>query len=114
MSDRDKSDMASAVPLVAAFYLDAAEYLELARIMAESSYAHISEAARDFPTIVEAAAAVEERRSGAIDRVALSSFSDDQLLDHATELAEENNAGRLSRRMPNLGLEYLARRRLKK
>ncbi|MCP3934351.1 MAG: hypothetical protein GY708_03150 [Actinomycetia bacterium] len=110
MSDRDKSDMASAVPLVAALYLSATDYAELVGLMAASSYAHILEAAKEFPTIIEARAAVDERRNGAIDRVQLADLADDQLLDQATALAEEHNSGHISRRMPNLGLEYLGRR----
>ncbi len=110
MTDRDKSDMASAVPLVAALYLSPGEYAELIGMMASSSYAHIADAARSFPTIAEASAAVEQRRLGVIDKVPLAEFADDQLLDEARALAEEQNAGRISRRMPNLGLEYLARR----
>jgi len=110
MTDRDKSDMASAVPLVAVLYLSPGEYAELIGMMAESSYSHISDVAASFPTIAEASAAVEQRRSGLIDQVPLTEFADDQLLDEARDLAEEHNAGRISRRMPNLGIEYLARR----
>ena len=110
MSDRDKSDMASAVPLVASLYLNASDYAELTGLMATSSYAHISQAAEKCPTITDARAAVEERRNAAIDQVLLADFGDDQLLGAAEALAEEQNSGRISRRMPNLGLEYLARR----
>ena len=109
MSDRDKSDMASALPLVASLYLGATDYAELVGLMATSSYAHISDAAKKCPTITEALAAVEERRNGAVDQIPLADFGDDQLLRAAEDLAAEQNAGRISRRMPNLGLEYLAR-----
>ena len=109
MSDRDKSDMASVVPLVASLYLSASDYGELIGLMARSSYAHISDAAVKCPTITEARAAVAERRNAAVDHVPLADFGDHQLLAEAEALAEEQNSGRISRRMPNLGLEYLAR-----
>ena len=47
MSDRDKSDMASALPLVASLYLGATDYAELVGLMATSSYADISDAAME-------------------------------------------------------------------
>lgn len=110
MSDRDKSEMASAVPLVASLYLSAADYCELVGVMATSSYAHITEAVVKCPTVAEARSVVVDRRASAIDGVPLSEFADDQLLAAAEALAAERNPSRISRRMPNLGLEYLARR----
>ncbi len=110
MSDRDKSDMASAVPLIASLYVSADDYRELIGLMGASSYAHISEAAEKCPTVADARAVVDDRRASAIDGVPLSEFADDQLLAAAAALAEERSPSRISRRMPNLGLEFLARR----
>jgi len=110
MSDRDKSDMAGAIPLVAAVYLSDAEYREVVRRMEQSSYAHIREAAIECPSLAEAKAVLDERRAGAIDGIPLSGLGDDELLDKADELASAANMQRVSRRMPQLGLEYLARK----
>lgn len=110
MSDRDKSDMATAVPIVASLYLTEEEYKEIIGLMEGSSYAHIREAATDYATLAAARAAVDERRAGAIDGTALADLGDDELLASADELVAEGNTQRASRRMPVLGLEFLARR----
>lgn len=110
MSDRDKSDVASAVPLVASLYLTDSEYAEIVARMEASSYAHIRAATTDYPTIAEAEAAVEERRQSAVGGTPLADFGDDELLSTADELATSGNAQKRSRRMPPLGLEFLARR----
>lgn len=110
MSDRDKSDMASAVPIVASLYLTEEEYGEIVTRMEASSYAHIREAAEDFATPGIAKAVVDERRASSIGGTALADLGDDELLARADELASEANAQKTSRRMPLLGLEYLTRR----
>jgi hypothetical protein len=56
------------------------------------------------------ARAVDERRNGAIDGTALTDLGDDELLARADELIAEGNAQKASRRMPLLGLEFVARR----
>lgn len=53
---------------------------------------------------------MDEWSAAAIDRGPLSDFADDQLLAAAKALAEQQNSSRISRRLPNLGLEFLARR----
>lgn len=110
MSDRDKSDMASAVPIVASLYLTEEEYEEIVARMQASSYAHIREAATDFATLAAARAAVAERRTATIEDTALSDLGDDELLARADELVAEGNTQKASRRMPLLGLEFLSRR----
>lgn len=110
MSDRDKSDMASAVPIVASLYLTEDEYEEIVARMEASSYAHIREAATDFATLASARAAVDERRASSIDDTALADLGDDELLVIADDLIAEGNVQRASRRMPLLGLEFLSRR----
>lgn len=110
MSDRDKSDMASAVPIVASLYLAEEDYGEIVARMEASSYAHIREAATDFATLAAARAAVDERRTAAIEGTALADFGDDELLVGADELVAEGNVQKASRRMPLLGLEFLTRR----
>lgn len=110
MSDRDKSDMASAVPIVASLYLTEEEYEEIVARMEASSYAHIRDAATDFATLTAARAAVDERRNGAIEGTALADLGDDELLARADELVAKGNLQKTSRRMPLLGLEFLVRR----
>jgi hypothetical protein len=110
MSDRDKSDMASAVPIVASLYLTEEEYEAVVARMQASSYAHIREAATDFPTLAASRAAVDERRTARIDGNALADLGDDELLAIADDLIAEGNVQRASRRMPLLGLEFLSRR----
>lgn len=110
MSDRDKSDMASAVPLVASLYLTETEFAEVVARMEASRYSHIRDAASTFPSIAIAKAVVDERRAGAVDGTPLSDLGDDELLAAADELASEGNVQKMSRRMPLLGLEFLARR----
>jgi len=110
MSDRDKSDMAGVVPLVAALYLSPDEYGDLIDRMESSSYAHIREAAGDLPDVEAARHAIADRRASAVDGRSLSDFGDDELLAEASNLAASGGRSRASRRMPNLGLEFLARR----
>lgn len=110
MSDRDKSDMASAIPIVASLYLTEEEYEEIVARMEASSYTHIREAAADFPTLASARAVVDERRESSIEGAALKDLGDDELLVRADDLASEGNAQKTSRRMPLLGLEFLTRR----
>jgi hypothetical protein len=110
MSDRDKSDMASAIPLVAAIYLSADDYAQLIAAMAASKYAHIVEAANEFPTLDSGIDAIGQRRSSAIDGRPLSDFGDGELLAAADQIISESNPSKASRRLPNLGLEYLLRR----
>ena len=110
MSDRDKSDMAGVVPLVAALYLTADEYADLIERMEASSYAHIRQAAVEFSDLRAASRAIDERRAGMVDGRALSDFGDDELLAEASALAVSGGRSRVSRRMPNLGLELLTRR----
>jgi hypothetical protein len=109
-ADRDKSDMGTVVPLVAALYLDEVSYAGVIDLMARSRYAHLASAAKDHPTLASAQGAVEERRRGGIDGRPLARLGDDELLSQADELATGETSARASRRMPNLGLEYLARR----
>ena len=110
MSDRDKSDMASAVPIVASLYLTEEEFEEMVARMEASSYVHIREAATDFANLAVAQAAVDERRTALIEGMTLADLDDDELLARADELVVAGNTQRTSRRMPVLGLEFLARR----
>lgn len=110
MSDRDKSDMGSAVPIVASLYLTEEEYQEVVSQMQASGYAHIRQAAAGYATVEEARAAVAERRDSLIDGAALADLGDDDLLALAEEVIAEGNPQKISRRMSLLGLEYLARR----
>lgn len=110
MSDRDKSDMAGAVPLIAAMYLTADQYEVLVTQMAISTYTHIRKAAVDYPTMMEAAAGIVTRRQATIDGTPVRDLGDDQLLEMAEELVSDGNPQRISRRMSILGIEYLARK----
>ncbi|MPZ53470.1 MAG: hypothetical protein GEU79_12185 [Acidimicrobiia bacterium] len=110
MSDRDKSDMANAIPLIAAMYLTHQQYGDLTTEMAVSPYAHIKQAGVEYPTITSAGEEVENRRGMRIDGISMSDLGSDELLELADRLVSEGNSGRLSRRMPTLGIEYLARR----
>jgi hypothetical protein len=110
MSDRDKSDMASAVPMVASLYLTEDQYKEIVARMEASSYAHIREAAADFSTLATARAVVDERRTALIEGTSLADLGDDELVARADELVTEGNVQKASRRMTLLGLEFLGRR----
>ncbi len=110
MRDRDKSDMGKMVPLVAALYLDRTQYDGLIARMADSAYAHIREAAAEFEYVEDAEAAIETRRASRIDGQPLADLDNTELLAAADELALPENRRTASRRMPNLGLEYLARK----
>jgi hypothetical protein len=110
MSDRDKSDMAGAIPLIASMYLTQQQYDALIAQMATSTYAHIREAAVDYPTMTDAAAEIERRRETSIDGTSLGDLGDQELLDMAEELVSDGSPHRISRRMSVLGIEYLARK----
>ena len=110
MSDRDKSDMAGVMPLVARLFLREDDYDWLIGRMRESRYAHIRNAAEGFAMAAVAQEAIDRRRSGRIEGRPLQDIGDDELLALADELAAEGNSQRISRRMPSLGLEYLVRR----
>ena len=122
MSDRDKSDMSDAVPLVAHLYLSTIQYRELIDRMLISQYAHIHKAAEKHPAPVDAKAAIEKRRSTKIDGKSMSDYTDEWLLRMA-ELTVENyssqqvskrlaahySSQQVSKRLATLGLEYLVR-----
>lgn len=110
MTDRDKSDMGTVLPLVAALYLGEDEYQALIAEMGASRYAHLASAAQELPTWASARHAVEERRRGELDGRPLARLGDDELIERAAELATPGSGTRASRRMPLLGMEYLARR----
>ena len=110
MRDRDKSDMSGAVPLVAALYLPPSGYQDLVARMATSRYAHIRDAAERYPTPEDALEAISTRRKTVIDGRAVADLRDEELLSEAERTAEDRRRRLVSRRMPALGLEYLARR----
>lgn len=109
MSDRDKSDMSDAIPLVAHLYLSTVQYRELIKRMSTSRYAHIRKAAERHPTSAKAKATVEKRRSTKIDGQLLSDISDELLLKLADLTIDEYSKQQVSKRLTALGLEYLVR-----
>lgn len=110
MTDRDKSDMAGAIPMVAAMYLAEEQYEALMSRMATSGYAHIREAGAEYPTLAAATGEIERRRNASVGGVPLSDLGDDELLEMADDLVSAEHSRRTSRPMSLLGLEYLARK----
>lgn len=110
MSDRDKSDMSGAVPLVARLYLPNIQYRELIDRMLNSQYAHIHEAAQKHSKPSDAKAAIEKRRSTKIDGQPLSNYNNELLLRKAELTIEKDySPQKVSKRLTTLGLEYLVR-----
>jgi len=109
MSDRDKSDMSDAVPLVARLYLSTIQYRELIDRMSTSRYAHICKAAEKHPTPADAKATIEKRRNTKIDGQLLSDYSDELILEMAELTVENYSPQQVSKRLTALGLEYLVR-----
>ncbi len=110
MSDRDKSDMSGAIPLVAALFLTPSQYEDLIARMVDSRYAHLRKDAKQYREHDAALVAIDKRRKGSADGRPLSSLGDEELLRAAENEIEAGNSVRIPRRLPSIGLEYLARR----
>lgn len=104
MQDRDKSDGARSMLQIAAFFFDKAEYTELRDALAASNYAHMREAAAEWPKPDDALASLG---SGADDE--LVPMTETELLTQAEDLLA--SAGRrVARQVTSIGVELLQRR----
>ncbi len=110
MRDRDKSDAARSILLVAALYLSDVEYERIRQAMAASSYAHMREQAEALPVKTDAQAVLDAQRRTTAAGQELAELTVDEIKDMAEELLRSSDVG-LSRRVPPLGWEYLRRSR---
>jgi hypothetical protein len=108
MKDRDKSDAARSILLVAAMFLDGDAYRELHRALAESSYAHMREAAEALPDPGAARAQLAVEGTSSVDGSPLQELPAARLVAVADELLD-GSLVRASRRVPPIGLELLRR-----
>ena len=108
MKDRDKSDAARAMLLVCALYFDEADYTELVAAVAQSSYAHMREAAEAMPDIAAARSQLASERVVGHKAEGSGRQPDHELLARIDELVVAQGAG--SRRLPALGLQLLERK----
>ncbi|MGF1596404.1 MAG: RNA-binding domain-containing protein [Acidimicrobiales bacterium] len=105
MRDRDKSDAARSVLFVAALMLDEDDYDRLVERLAESSYAHMREAATQLPTMAAARSQLDSVEATPVDGVQLRiDPMESQLVDTADRLLRRNR-GRPPRRLGPIGLE---------
>ncbi|MEM7340296.1 MAG: ATP-binding protein [Actinomycetota bacterium] len=111
MSDRDKSDAAKAILEVTALHHGPETYQYFVDRLAESSYAHMREAAQSMvsrsATRSNLLSARDARRA---DQDLLVELSDVQLLDRVDELLAQDSSSKAVRSVPPLGLELLLRR----
>ena len=103
MRDRDKSDAARSMLQVSALFLGAADYAELRAALADSSYAHMREAAAEWPSIADAVVATE-----AMADSSLRTLSEAELHDAVDALLSDGGSA-VGRRAGPLGLELLRR-----
>lgn len=103
VADRDKSDAARSMLQVAALFLDRDRYEALRLRLSDSRYAHMREAAEDWPTPSQAMAAIEGLRDST-----LAETSEEELFTLSDGLLAEGGQ-QVSRRALPIGLELLLR-----
>ncbi len=100
LKDRDKSDAARSILNVAALYLDESGYQELRAKLADSGYAHMTQAADQWPTRVEALPVVNEE---------MSAKSEVELVEAVDNLVATSGA-RPPKTIGDIGLALLQKR----
>jgi hypothetical protein len=105
MKDRDKSDAARSMLTVCALYFGEDDFGRLVAQLAESSYAHMRQAAEAMPDLAAARRQLDSERMTSEDR---SASSDSELLAAIDDILTRQGAS--SRRVPALGLELLDRK----
>ena len=105
MKDRDKSDAARSMLMVCARYFDEDDYTRLVSQLAESSYAHMRQAAEAMPDLASACRQLDHERMPSDER---STSGADNLLATIDDILSRQGAS--SRRVPALGLELIDRK----
>ena len=110
MRDRDKSDAGKAILLVGARYLTDHEYDELVAIMAGSRYAHMREAAHQFPTKNDGETHLDRLTFESVDGKPVREYTSDELLGLVERILSDASSRIASRQLPVIGFEYLRRK----
>lgn len=109
MKDRDKSDAAPSILMVAALYLSEEDYDNLATALSQSSYTHMREAVEAMPNLSDAVTALASHTSAAGDGQLSLTGAVTDLLAEADRLLESAST-RTPRRLPTIGLQILRHR----
>jgi hypothetical protein len=109
MRDRDKSDAARSILLLAVVFLDDDHYESLRQGLASSSYTHMREAAEALPDPAAARAQLAVERLASVDGRPVAEVPTARLEAVADELLE-GSLIKAARRLPPIGLELLRRR----